>query len=344
MPSSQPERTPRVLRCVADRTPGVQVGNLDVTMESSTGDEAAHAATALQGWPRPLAFVLSGGGAFGSVQVGMLRALRDAGVVPDLIIGASVGALHGALIASGRSDAVEILDDLWRTMTRRQLFGGPLTVARSLARGRSLSSFDRLGGLIDAHLPVTGFDQLAVPFAAVATDALTGEPELLRAGSIKPAVLASSAIPGVFPPVDIDGRHYVDGGVAANVPIRQAIAFGASSVICLDATPPAAASRLPASLSGRVLHSASLMLRNQRSHAVDDLAARYRIAVLPNPIPPDMGSFNFNHNDAMLEDSHRLAAAAIQGWTEAVDQADVGQPPGSTGLGAALSALDQTTS
>lgn len=304
-------------------------------MQNWMPDQPERAATALPDWPRPLAFVLSGGGAFGSVQVGMLRALRDAEVEPDLIVGASVGSLHGALVASGRPDAVEVLDDLWRTMSRRQLFGGPLTVARALARGRSLSSFDRLGGLIDAHLPVTGFDELAVPFAAVATDALTGEPELLRSGSIKPAVLASSAIPGVFPPVDIDGRHYVDGGVAANVPIRQAIAFGARSVICLDATPPAAASRLPGSLSGRLLHSASLMLRNQRSHAVEDLASRYRIAVLPNPIPPDMGSFNFDHNDALLHDSHRLAATAIEAWTD---------PAGSANGRAAVSADDEWAS
>ncbi|MEL6982926.1 MAG: patatin-like phospholipase family protein [Actinomycetota bacterium] len=290
-------------------------------MEHDTTEGSEEGRSGLANWPRPLAFVLSGGGAFGSVQVGMLRALRDGGVQPDLIVGASVGSLHGALVATGRPDAVEVLDDLWRGMTRRQLFGGPVTVARSLVRSRSLSSFDRLGGLIDLHLRATRFDELAIPFAAVATDALNGEPELLRSGSIKPAVLASSAIPGVFPPVDIDGRHYVDGGVAANVPIRQAIAFGARSVICLDATPPAAASQLPGSLSGRLLHSASLMLRNQRSHAVEDLASRYRIAVLPNSIPPDMGSFNFGHNDALLDDSHRMAAAAIAAWSDPAESA-----------------------
>lgn len=268
----------------------------------------------VSGWARPLAFVLSGGGAFGSVQVGMLRALRERGIEPDLVVGASVGSLHGALVASGRPDAVETLEELWASMSRRLLFGGPLSVARSLVRTRALSGFARLEALIDAHLPVGGFEELALPFAAVATDAFNGEPELLRSGSLKRAVLASSAVPGVFPPVTIDGRHYVDGGVAANVPVRQAIAFGARSIICLDATPPAPATRLPASLSGRLVHSASLMLRNQRANAVEDLAARYRIAVLPNPIPPDMGTFDFANTARLLDDSHRLALETLDSW------------------------------
>ena len=274
------------------------------------------------GWPRPLAFVLSGGGAFGSVQVGMLRALRDRGIEPDLIVGSSVGALHGALVASGRPDSLDVLDDLWRTMTRREVFGGPLTVARSLIRSRSLSGFDRLEALIDSHLLVETFEDLPVRFAAVATDALNGEPELLQSGLVKPAVLASSAIPGVFPPVTIDDRHYVDGGVAANVPIRQAIAFGARSVLCLDATPPAAATQMPGSLPGRVIHSASLMLRNQRSNAIEDLAARYHIVAVPNPIPPDMGSFNFRHNATLLADSYQMALDTIDGWFSSVSVAD----------------------
>ncbi len=259
-------------------------------------------------WPRPLAFALSGAGAFGSVHVGMIRALQEAGVHPDVIVGTSAGALHGALLAARPDAAVEVLTDLWLGFDRRSVFGSRLGVVRNLWRHRTLSDLDRLAALIDDHLTVERFDGLSIGFAAVATDALTGEPELLSAGRIKPALLASAAVPGVFPPVDIDGRRYIDGGVAANVPIRQAIAFGARSVLSLDATPSTMATEFPAGFLARSLHTVSLMVRNQRSNAVDELAHRYPIAVLPSPTPPDMGSFNFAHTADLIAQSHRLTA------------------------------------
>ncbi len=277
-----------------------------------------------------MAFALSGGGAFGSVQVGMLRALLDRGVVPDLVVGSSVGALHGAFLAASADtagpdpdgnrssdaagDICERLSRLWLTMDRRSLFGGRRTMVKSLLTTRTLSNFTKLKSLIDDHLPTDSFEDLNLPFAAVATDALTGEPELLSNGSVRQALLASAAVPGVFPAVNINGKSYVDGGVAANVPIRQAIAFGANSVICLDATPPVVAERVPSSLTGALHHSVSLMLRNQRSHAVEELASRYRIAVLPSATPANIGTFNFARTQELLDNSYRLAGAAIDGW------------------------------
>jgi NTE family protein len=275
----------------------------------------------VDGWPRPLAFVLSGGGAFGAVQVGMLRALEERGVTPDLIIGSSVGSLHGAMMATGRSDAVDALTTLWLEMDRRTVFGGRRSVVRSLVRSRTLTDFNRLGALITRNLDVDRFEDLAVPFAAVATDALSGEPELLQSGPLPSALMASCAVPGLFPAVDREGRAFVDGGVAANVPIRQAIAFGARSVICLDATPPVVASAVPRSFTGSLLHSASLMLRSQRSHAVDELANRYRIAVLPSATPVDMGSFNFHRTPELLESAYRVAADHLDSWADVTSPA-----------------------
>lgn len=266
------------------------------------------------GWPRPLAFALSGAGAFGSVQVGMLRALLERGVRPDVIVGTSAGALHGALVAAQPEGRLDGLADLWRSLDRRAIFGGRASMAVHLLRHGTLSNGDRLRGLIAEQLPADSFDALHIRFAAVATDALTGEPELLSEGDLVTALLASSAVPGVFPSVDIDGRRYLDGGVAANVPIRQAIAFGANSVLSLDATPPTVASEAPRGLFSSVAHSASLMLRNQRSHAVEELAHRYRIAVLPSVTPPDMGSFNFAHTDMLLESSYELSVRTLDAW------------------------------
>lgn len=276
----------------------------------------ASAGNPFHGWPRPLAFALSGGGAFGSVHVGMLRALLERGVRPDLVVGTSVGALHGALLAAQLDDAVPIMEQLWRSMDRRKVFGGRRTVVRSLLRTRTLSDFSRLEGLIDRHLPVAEFAQFEIPFAAVATDALTGEPDLLDSGPIRAALLASAAVPGLFPPVEVSGRLYIDGGVSANVPIRQAIAFGAASVISIDATPAIVATAPAQTLAGGLLQSMSLMLRNQRSHAVDELVHRYRIAELPSPTPADMGSFNFSHTAELIDASHGLTATTLDQWTD----------------------------
>ncbi len=266
-------------------------------------------------WPRPLAFALSGGGAFGSVHVGMLRALLERGVRPDLVVGTSVGALHGALLAEDVDGAVERLDWLWRGMDRRALFGGRITLAKSLVRTRTMSDHRRLDALIRAHLHAERFEDLDLPFAAVVTDALSGEPDLVQNGAVRPALLASAAVPGIFPPVEIEGRLYIDGGVSANVPIRQAISFGAASVIALDATPVAFSSSRPRSFSGGLIHSMSLMLRNQRSNAVEELAHRYRIAVMPSPTPPDLGSFNFDRTDELLQSSHAASSAVLDEWS-----------------------------
>lgn len=267
-------------------------------------------------WPRPLAFVLSGGGGYGSVQVGMLQALVDRGIHADLIVGSSVGALHGAMLAAKGEQSLAEMRELWCSVSRRAVFGQRREIFRNLRRDRSLANFDRLTNLIETHLGVDRFDDLNVRFGAVATDVLTGEPELLNEGDLTPALLASAAVPGIFPSVEIGGRRYVDGGVVANVPIRQAIGFGAQSVLSLDASPAILASKPPTSLAGSVLHSVSLMLRSQRAHAVDDLAHRYRVAVLPSPTPPDMGSFNFGRTDELLDSSYRLTAATLERWAQ----------------------------
>lgn len=270
----------------------------------------------LADWPRPLAFALSGGGAFGAAQAGMIRALAEAGVVPDLVVGASVGSLNGAVLAAHPGDAADRLVDVWRRIDRRTLFGGgPLRAAATLVRTRaSLCRPDLLAGLIEEHVDHETFDGLALPFAAVATDLLSGEPELLTTGPLRPALLASSAIPGVFPRVEIGGRHYVDGGVSANVPIRQTIAFGAASVLVLDANPAQRAVRPPERLLPSLLHTVAVMLRSQRAHAVDEIAHRYRVELLPQVTPPGMSSFDFGRTDELVETAYHQTTAFLASW------------------------------
>ena len=262
-------------------------------------------------WPRPLAFVLSGAGAFGSVQVGMLEALHAAGVRPDLVVGTSAGALNGAMVAADPASASARLRPLWASADRSTTFGVGTAQAliRMLGRRPSLARPDHLRSLIDRHLPAGTFEDLVLPFGAVATDLSTGEPAVLRSGALGPALMASSAVPGLFPAVDLDGLVFVDGGVSANVPIRQAFALGARSAVVLDATPALAATgRAASSVPGAWMQAMGLMVRNQRAHAVDELMSRFPVATLPSVTPSDLGTFNFDRNVELMDLSRRATA------------------------------------
>ena len=262
----------------------------------------------LRHWPEPLAFVFSGGGSYGAVQVGMLRALLEAGITPDLVVGSSVGALNGIRYAASPGDAVEALEQVWRSMGRSGVFGGRTrpgqlwSATRRILRRNTSSAFspERLRALIDANVPALDLNELPVPAAIVVTDALLGRPKALTRGQLGPLLQASAALPGIFPPVQVDGCFYIDGGVTANVPIRQAIDLGARGVVVLDANPRAMPGTIPDSFTGALLHASMIMLRNQRADADDQLKGRLPILHLPQPTPAEQSSFDFAQADELM--------------------------------------------
>lgn len=263
----------------------------------------------LANWPRPVAFVLSGGGAYGAVQVGMLRALAEAGIKPDLVVGSSVGALNGVRYAASPGDAIDALGVLWQDMNQAKIFGGRTRIGQGWSAARrflrrntpSLCEPEALRALIDANMPIAALEDLPIPAAVVVTDVQAGRPKVLTRGEVGPLLQASSAIPGVFPPVQIDGCIYVDGGVSANVPIRQAIAAGARSVVVLDANPATMPGTIPDSVLGSVFAASMIMLRNQRADADEELKGRFPILHLPRPTPPEQSSFDFSRSAALIE-------------------------------------------
>lgn len=192
-------------------------------------------ATAL---PRPVAFVLSGGASLGAVQVGMLRALAEVGLEPDLIVGTSVGGLNGAVVADHAvlSDAVDALERAWHHIARRQVFpGGPVAQAVSVLRTGHLHPQDGLARVIDRTLRARTFAELSHSLIVVTVDVLTSHVRWHHRGDLVTVLRAATAMPGVFPPVLIDGRHYGDAGSVANVPLRAALGHGAASLVILDA-------------------------------------------------------------------------------------------------------------
>ena len=194
------------------------------------------------------AFVLGGGGVLGAVEAGMLRALLEAGVRPDLVVGTSVGAVNGAHFAGDPTlDGVARLGRLWRELSGGEVFGGSLLArARTALRtGTSLHSSEPLRRLLEDHLPHARFEDLVVPFQCVAAEIEAAREHWFDRGPLVPAVLASCAVPGLLPPAEVDGRHFLDGGLVHSIPVGRAVALGARTVYVLqvgrierDLTPP----------------------------------------------------------------------------------------------------------
>ncbi|MFI5271577.1 MAG: patatin-like phospholipase family protein [Ktedonobacterales bacterium] len=203
-------------------------------------------------WSGYTAFVLSGGGARGALQVGALRALLEAGERPDVVIGTSIGAWNGALLARDPTlDGVEVIAEAWRGAHPARVLLGveppasspaqavaamrALTAVRRLAAGQpSLYSDAGMRQLIGGLLGRTRFEELAVPLRVIATDITHGTRAVFGGGPVAPAVLASSAIPGIFPPVRLGSSVYVDGGALDNASIETALALGARRIFVLD--------------------------------------------------------------------------------------------------------------
>jgi NTE family protein len=182
------------------------------------------------------AFVLGGGGVLGSTQIGMLRALIEHGIIPDLVVGASVGALNGAVIATDPSiTAVRTLTELWSDLSRAGVFSDSvLSQAARLARHRThLHSSEPLRTLLEQHLPVTRIEQMPIRFECVAASIEKAGAHWFAAGSIADAVIASCAVPGLFPPARIGDEHYFDGGLVHSIPVGRAVALRARRVFVM---------------------------------------------------------------------------------------------------------------
>ena len=262
------------------------------------------------------AFVLSGGGSLGAVQVGMLQTLADRGIRPDLLVGASAGALNAAFVGD-RGFSAETLDDLagiWQRLRRSDVFPfAPHHHLLALAGARpSLCSPEGLRRLITTHLRMERLEDAVVPVHVVATDVLSGKEVVLSTGDPSAAVLASASIPAVFPCVEIDGMVLFDGGVADNTPISQAVALGADTVVVLPAGVACALDRPPRSALASAIHAITLLIEQR---LVLDAAAyhdRVELIVLPPLCPLAVPSIDFRHGRELIA----RARAASHRWLD----------------------------
>lgn len=259
----------------------------------------------------PTAIVLSGGGSLGAVQVGMLQALLARGVTPDMVVGCSVGAINGAWLAAhpDRKGADE-LAGIWRSIRRSDVFPvRPLTALRALAgRGDHLVDPRPLERLLRRHLGVDRIEATRVPLHLVTTEVTTGRAVLLSRGDLVTGVLASAAIPGVFPPVRVGDHQLVDGGVVDHAPIAHAVRLGATTVHVLPTGYACALPQAPRSALAMTLHAVSLLIEQQ---LMRDIAAYEKVVdlhVLPPLCPLDVSPADFSRTAELIARARRDTA------------------------------------
>lgn len=243
------------------------------------------------------AFVLGGGGMLGGYQVGMLRALLEHHITPDLIIGTSVGSIQGAILAADPTPAVvQALTSFWQDALTHKVMGVPVrALLANLVRLRpALATQDALREVLIRHIGAhTRIEDLAVPFQCVAASIERSTARYFDYGPVVPALLASSCIPGLWRPLRIGAEHYIDGGVVETVPLTRAVSFGASEIYVLRLrqrelalTPP----RLPWQLGQTVFE---VSRRHRLGQVINMRPAGVTVHLLPTGEdllePPDTG-------------------------------------------------------
>ena len=252
-----------------------------------------------------VAFVLSGGASLGAVQVGMLRALYERGVRPDLIVGTSAGALNGAFIASRPQvvDTADELGEIWRELRRGQVFPTrPLIGLLGFLGTRDhLVPSSGLRSLIERHMEAELLEDLRIPLHVVAVDAMTGEELRLSRGPVLDAVLASASIPAVLPAVEWEGRMLIDGGVVNNTPISHAVELGAADIYVLPTGHSCTLERAPRGALAMALHAIALLTHHR---LIDDIKLHQtnaNLIMLPPPCPLSVAPIDFSQADLLIK-------------------------------------------
>lgn len=235
------------------------------------------------------AFVLGGGGKWGAVEVGMIQALEEAGINPDLILGTSIGAFNGAVIADYPGpEGVERLTGFWEEVTGADLFrtGFFDRALRVATLKPALHETGELRKLVEHAIhPDTQIEDLHVRFQCVAASIEAVTDHWFDSGPLIDAVLASSAVPALFPPVEIDGEHFYDGGLVDSIPLGRAIGLGADAIYVLQVGRMESPLRPPQRLYEAALISFEIARRHRFATAMRDLPEEVEVHLLPTGSP-----------------------------------------------------------
>jgi len=258
------------------------------------------------------AFVFSGGGSLGAIQVGMLRVLLAYGLKPDFVVGASVGAINASYFASAPdAECVARLEHM-SGLRRADIFPFSLTSGFGLVRHRGyIVDPSKLRRVVETNLPCSRIEDAKIPLHIMATTQ-QGIGIRLSSGSAVDAILASTAIPGVFPAVDINGEALMDGAVAANTPVRLAADLGASRIIILPTGYACALKEPPKGAIARALHAITLMIAWQLIYELERMPQDIQVHLVPTLCPLAVSPFDFSKSKELIE----RAAQSTQKWIE----------------------------
>lgn len=269
---------------------------------------AEHTSVAAGG---PVAFVLSGGGSMGAVQVGQLAALYERDIAPEMLVTTSVGALNGAFIASRSAEPATAahLERIWSGLGTRDVFPlRPVTGLLGLLGWRNhLTSLRGLRRLIDKWVEFERLEQARIPLSTTVTELLSGRERRISAGPTESAILASAAIPGVFPPVEHNGRELIDGGLTNNTPISQAIEQGAQTIYVLPSGYACARVEAPGSVLEMATHALTVLIHQRLIGDIERVPEEVRLLVLPPLCPISVSPVDFSRSADLIEAGHELS-------------------------------------
>ncbi|MCZ7629694.1 MAG: patatin-like phospholipase family protein [Microthrixaceae bacterium] len=270
--------------------------------------------TLAESLPRPIGFVLGGGGSLGAQQVGMLQALSDVGIHADLVVGTSIGSVNGALVAADPVGAASRLSHLWNTIEPGTILGkGLLRRVRTLLR-RTNSIYDApaIAELVTEVVGDVDITDLQVPYGAITVDVADGVTTRLSSGRLVTAIQASTAIPGVFPAVKHNTRLHYDGGVITNVAVLDALEMGARSLVVLDCMFAGHRLGVPRRLADTALWVVTTQLRQQVLRDMPIAAQEVPVLYLPGASPLMINPLDFRHTSALMVDAYEQSRAFLE--------------------------------
>ena len=250
------------------------------------------------------AFVFAGGGSVAAAEVGMLTALLEQGERPDLVVGASAGAINALYFAASPTpEGASRLARLWCELSRSDVF--PFTrfhgIMALLGRRPALLDPAALRRTLISRVPVRQLEDTVIPCHIVATSLRRGDEVVLSTGSAIDALLATTAIPVLFPPHTVRDELLTDGGVSANAPIATAIALGATRVIVLPTGFPCAVRNVPGSLPATILHTFSLMIARQLGADIHRVPAGVSLRIVPPLCPMHVAPHDFSQTRELID-------------------------------------------
>ena len=258
------------------------------------------------------AFVFAGGGSLGAIHVGMLHSLASRGIVADMVVGSSAGALNGAYYAGNPTiEGIQRLDAIWRGLRRSDVF--PLTwrtILGFLYRRDFLVTSDALRQLVDDNLGYRNLEDAILPVHIVATDILTGGTVVMSEGPAAQAIIASAAVPAAFEPVHFNGLYLADGAVSSNTPVSVAVARGARRLIVLPTGYACALEKPPVGAVANALHALTLLIARQLMNELKRLDHSVEYFVVPPLCPLIETPYDFSKTRELIE----RAAKSTDAW------------------------------